>query len=82
MGTRTENFAPASSAASVAAGAGTPAARQVLSGEYVSSGASAETLAATPFNAYVGERQGRVRPLPFAAEPGNAVTDQVNRSHA
>ncbi len=82
VGTRTENFAPASSAASVAAGAGTPAARQVLSGEYVSSGASAETLAATPFNAYVGERQGRVRPLPFAAEPGNAVTDKVNRSHA
>ena len=82
VGTRTENFAPASSAASVAAGAGTPAARQVLSGEYVSSGASADTLAATPFNAYVGERQGRVRPLPFAAEPGNAVTDKVNRSHA
>lgn len=82
VGTRTENFAPASSAASVAAGAGTPAARQVLSGEYVSSGASAETLAATPFNAYVGERQGRVRPLPFAAEPGNVVTDKVNRSHA
>lgn len=82
VGTRTENFAPASSAASVVAGAGTPAARQVLSGEYVSSGASAETLAATPFNAYVGERQGRVRPLPFAAEPGNAVTDKVNRSHA
>ena len=27
-------------------------------------------------------RQGRVRPLPFAAEPGNAVTDKVNRSHA
>ena len=82
VGTRTENFAPASSAASVAAGAGTPAARQVLLGEYVSSGASAETLAATPFNAYVGERQGRVRPLPFAAQPGNAVTDKVNRSHA
>lgn len=82
VGTRTENFASASSAASVAAGAGTPAARQVLSGEYVSSGASADTLAATPFNAYVGERQGRVRPLPFAADPGNAAADKVNRSHA
>lgn len=82
VGTRTENFAPASSAASVAAGAGKPAVRQILSGEYVSSGASAGTSAATPFNAYVGERQGRVRPLPFAAEPGNAVTDKVNRSHA
>lgn len=82
VGTRTENFAPASSAASVAAGAGTPAVRQILSGEYVSSGASAGTSAATPFNAYVGERQGRVRPLPFAAEPGNAAADKVNRSHA
>lgn len=84
VGTRTENFAPASSAASVAAGAGTPAARQVLSGEYVSSGASAETLAATPFNAYVGERQGRVRPLPLATESGYTVlaADKVNRSHA
>lgn len=84
VGTRTENFAPASSAASVAAGAGTPAARQVLSGEYVSSGASADTLAATPFNAYVGERQGRVRPLPLATESGYTVlaADKVNRSHA
>ena len=54
VGTRTENFAPASSAASVAAGAGTPAAA----------------------------RQSRVRPLPFATEPGNAAADKVNRSHA
>ncbi len=82
VGTRTENFAPASSAASVAAGAGTPAVRQILSGEYVSSGASVGASAAAPFNAYVGERQGRVRPLPFATEPGNAVADKVNRSHA
>lgn len=54
VGTRTENFTPASSAASVAAGAGTPAAA----------------------------RQSRVRPLPFATEPGNAAADKVNRSHA
>lgn len=27
-------------------------------------------------------RQSQVRPLSFASEPGNAVTDKVNRSHA
>lgn len=53
-GARTVNFAPASAAASFAAGAGTPAAA----------------------------RQSQVRPLPFAAEAGNAAADKVNRSHA
>lgn len=40
----------------------------------ISFAADAGTLAAA--------RQSQVRPLSFASEPGNAVTDKVNRSHA